>query len=189
MLESLLTHYGYPIIIIGTFFEGETIMVLGAVAAHLGYLSLEGVIACGFIGSLCGDQLYFLVGRRYGQRILARRPAWQSRTQRVLSLLERHHNLLILGFRFLYGLRSITPFAIGLGGISYLRFALLNMVGAALWAISIGVAGYIFGHAMQSLLLDIKRHELELMAGIVAVGALAGLIHLYRGRRKRPPRV
>ena len=36
MLESLLPSYGYPVLIIGTFLEGETIMVLAGVAAHLG---------------------------------------------------------------------------------------------------------------------------------------------------------
>ena len=36
MLESLLTTYGYPILVIGTFLEGETVLVLGGLAAHLG---------------------------------------------------------------------------------------------------------------------------------------------------------
>ena len=47
---------------------------------------------------------------------------------------KQHQNLLILGFRFLYGLRSVTPFVIGMSGISWLRFALLNVIGAGIWA-------------------------------------------------------
>ena len=83
MLESLITQYGYPILFIGTFLEGETVLVLGGVAAHLGYLSLDGVIACGFSGTLFGDQLYFFLGRRHGQSLLQRRPTWQKRAERV----------------------------------------------------------------------------------------------------------
>jgi membrane protein DedA with SNARE-associated domain len=41
MLESLLTNYGYPMLTVGTFLEGETVIVLGGFFAHLGYLSLE----------------------------------------------------------------------------------------------------------------------------------------------------
>ena len=67
MLEALLTHYGCPILVIGTLLEGETIMVLGGLAAHLGYLSFEGVLVCGVCGTVLGDQLYFFIGRR--QRI------------------------------------------------------------------------------------------------------------------------
>lgn len=44
MLESLLTSYGHPILVIGTFFEDETVVILAGVTAHLGYLSLDWVI-------------------------------------------------------------------------------------------------------------------------------------------------
>ncbi len=108
MLEALLSTYGYPILIIGTFLEGETIMVLGGVSAHLGYLSLDRVIICGFFGTFFGDQLFFFLGRRHGKTMLARRLAWQAPASRVFLLLEQHQNLLILGFRFLYGIRTVT---------------------------------------------------------------------------------
>ncbi len=68
MLETFLATYGYPVLIIGVFFEGETVMVLAGVAAHMGYLSLPWVVVCGFGGTLLGDQLYFYLGRRHGKR-------------------------------------------------------------------------------------------------------------------------
>lgn len=183
MLESLLTTYGYPILIIGTFLEGETVMVLGGVVAHLGYLSLNWVIVCGFGGTLIGDQLYFILGRRRGKTWLAKRPAWQPRTDRVLRIMERHQILLILGFRFLYGLRTVTPFALGMSGVSYLRFTVLNVIGAGVWAISIALAGYYFGRAVEAVIGDIKHYELEFIATIVGIGMLIWLVHVYRRRR------
>jgi len=183
MLESLLTTYGYPIVIIGTFLEGETILILGGLAAHLGYLSLDGVIVCGFCGTLLGDQLYFFLGRHKGKTLLARHPSWQPRTQRVFHILERYQVLLLLGFRFLYGLRTVTPFAIGMSNVSYLQFTLLNLIGAGIWTISIVFAGYYFGRAMQALLGDIKQYELELMTGIIGTAMVIWLVHFYRHRR------
>ena len=183
MLESLLTTYGYPILIIGTFLEGETILVLGGVVAHLGYLSLDWVIACGFCGTLIGDQLYFLLGRYRGNTWLAKRPTWQPRIDRVLRIFERHHILLILGFRFLYGLRSVTPFAIGMSNVSYLRYTILNAIGAAVWAISIALAGYYFGRAVETVLGDIKRYEVEFIAAIVSIAMLIWVVHIYRRHR------
>ena len=56
-LEHLIDAYGYLAILAGTFLEGETILILGGVAAKLGYLDLPWVIVCGFTGSLIGDQL------------------------------------------------------------------------------------------------------------------------------------
>jgi membrane protein DedA with SNARE-associated domain len=188
MLETWLTNYGYPVLLAGTFLEGETVMVLGGVAAHMGYLSLDWVIACGMIGSVTGDQLYFFLGRRHGNALLARRPAWQARTQRVLRLLERHQNLLILGFRFLYGLRSITPFAIGMSEVSWPRYTLLNIIGAGIWASVAGLAGYYFGQAVEAVFGDIKHYELELMGSIIAIAAMFWLVHAYRRRRVLRPR-
>jgi hypothetical protein len=83
------------------------------VAAHVGYLSHDWVIARGFFASVTGDQLYLIRGRRHGTALLARRLARQASTGQVLLKLERHLDLLICGYRLLYGLRSV-PFAIGL---------------------------------------------------------------------------
>jgi len=182
MLESLLIQYGYPILLIGTFFEGETILVLGGVAAQMGYLSLDRVIACGFAGTLLGDQLYFLLGRRYGPGYLASRPAWQARSQKVYRIMERHPVLLILGFRFLYGLRTVTPFAIGMSNISYLRFALLNLLGAGLWAGLIALAGYYFGHGVALLIGDIQHYELEVLTLVGGIGLCVWGIYLFKHR-------
>ena len=183
MLESLLANYGYPILVIGTFLEGETILVLGGVVAHMGYLSLDLVITCGFCGTLIGDQLYFFLGRRHGKTMLKRHPSWQNRANRVFTILERHQNLLIIGFRFLYGLRTVTPFAIGMSDVSYLRFALLNAIGAGIWATAIALAGYYFGRAVEAVLGDIKHYEIEVIAAIVVIAVLVWLAHVYRQRR------
>lgn len=186
MLETWLTNYGYPVLLAGTFLEGETVMVLGGVAARMGYLSLDWVIACGLIGSVTGDQLYFFLGRRHGNALLTRRPAWQVLTNRALRLLEQHQNLLILGFRFLYGLRSITPFAIGMSQVSWLRYTLMNIIGASIWASVVGLAGYYFGQAVEAVFGDIRQYELEIMGSIIAIGAMFWLVHSYRQRQ--PPR-
>jgi len=185
MLESLLNEYGYPILLLGTFFEGETVLILGGVAAHMGYLSIGWVITCGFVGTLFGDQLYFLIGRRHGAGFLARRPTWQARSQQVYRIMERYPVLLILGFRFIYGIRTVTPFAIGMSNISYLRFALLNMLGAGLWAVAIGLAGFYFGHGVEIVLGDIKHYELEVLAFVIAVGVLVWIVFLFRRRKTR----
>ena len=183
MLETLLNDYGYPALLVGTFLEGETILILAAVAAHLGYLSLEWVIVCAFLGTLCGDQLYFYLGRRHGPALLEKRPAWKLPSERVSKILESYPVLLILGFRFLYGIRTITPFAIGMSKVSYTLFTLLNLTGAALWATVIGVAGYYFGRTLETVIGDIKHYELEIMVLIGLIGAVLWGVFYYRRKR------
>jgi membrane protein DedA with SNARE-associated domain len=184
MLESLVTDYGYPVLVLGTFLEGETILILGGLVAHLGYLSLGWVILSGFCGSLLGCQVWFFIGRYQGKALLARHPRWQQRVDVVLRRLERRQNLVIAGFPFLYGFRTVTPLAIGMSDVSYWRFLLLNVVGEAAWAVGIACAGFFFGRGLEAILGDVKRYELAVIGSVVAIAAIVWGGHFYRRRRE-----
>lgn len=179
-LEEIITTYGYAAIGLGTFLEGETILILGGFVAHRGYLELPWVIVSGFLGTLFGDQLYFYIGRTKGQSLLDKRPQWKAKSEKVFKLLDRHQVWLILGFRFLYGLRTVTPFLIGASRISPVRFLILNIIGASLWALVIGTMGYLFGYTLEILIGDIKRYELLVIALLASIGAVFWLIYYSR---------
>ncbi len=183
-LSELIASYGYLAILIGTFLEGETILILAGFAAHMGILELSWVIVYAFAGSFSGDQLYFYIGRRYGPRIIAKRLSWQENAEKVYKHLHRHQNLLILSFRFFYGLRNVTPFAVGAAHVSRLRFFLLNMIGAIVWAVVFAYAGYLFGEAFRLFLSDFKRYELYVLVALVFIAILVWLITLLRNRRR-----
>jgi membrane protein DedA with SNARE-associated domain len=184
-LDHWIDTYGYWAILLGTFLEGETILILGGFAAYQGYLKLPWVILIAFLGTLSGDQLFFYMGRKYGAKILANRPAWQARADRVRRLLERFQDYLIFLFRFLYGMRVLTPFVLGLSRVSKGRFLLLNMIGALVWALIVGTGGFLFGQALESLIGDLKRFEAEILGLVVLAGAVVWVIHGYRRRRSK----
>jgi len=183
-LESIVDTYGYVAVLLGTFLEGETILVLGGFAAHRGYLALPGVILAAFIGSLCGDQLFFFLGRRHSQAVLARCPAWKARADQANRLLERFRTPFILIFRFLYGLRTVSPFVIGMSSVPARQFIPLNAIGALVWAVVVGTGGYLFGSALEVVIGEVKRYEVEALLAIAIIGILVWISHFYR-RRKR----
>ncbi|MCX5907742.1 MAG: DedA family protein [Deltaproteobacteria bacterium] len=190
-LEAIIGTYGYLVLLVGTFFEGETVLVLAGFAAHLGYLRLPWVIAVAFAGTLCIDQFFFYLGRRHRwhiQAFLAKHPRWLNRAMRVQRLVETYRTPLVLGFRFLYGLRSIAPFVIGTGRIPARTFLLLNIVSALAWATAVGTAGFLFGHLLTSLLGDIKRIQGLIMALVAVAGVLIWVFLFFFLRRSKPPR-
>jgi len=184
-LESLVDAYGYLAVLVGTFIEGETILVLGGFAAARGYLGLPWVILAAFIGSLCGDQLFFFLGRWHGKAILSKRPTWKSRVNKAQKLLERFRIPLILAFRFLYGLRTVAPFVIGMSSVPTVEFIFLNAVGALVWAITVGTGGYLFGSALEILIGNIKHYEIQILGAIAAIGVLIWGIYFYRRRKRK----
>jgi membrane protein DedA with SNARE-associated domain len=183
-LEQLIADYGYLAILIVTFIEGETIVILAGVAAQLGYLDLFWVTMAAVAGSFSGDQLWFYIGRHWGPKIIARRLSWQESAQKVYKHLHRHQYWLILTFRFYYGLRNVTPFVCGSARIPRLRFFSLNLTGAVVWAVCFAYVGFGLGEASKYFIADFKRYGLYLLGVLVLVGFIIWLITLIRHRRK-----
>jgi len=156
-LIGLLSTYGYFALFIGTFLEGETILIIaGFIASSTGALSLPLCILAAFLGSFAGDQTAFYIGR-YNKTFLEKRlKKWECRIEKVHRLLEKHQVLVLVSFRFFYGFRNITPFAVGISNIPPLRFFLLNGIGAGIWAISFGVGGYYLGDVLERFLQETK---------------------------------
>ena len=181
-LGQLLSDYGYWAVFVGTLLEGDAILVLAGFAAHQGYLSLPLTLAIAFVGGTLGDQLFFLVGRLWSQSLLIRFPRSAPRVQRIRELLDRHHAPIIVGIRFMYGLRILGPIVIGTCKVSAWRFALFNVLGAAIWAPLIGGLGYLFGSALQWLLDDLKDFELAALGLVVVVALTMAGVHWWRAR-------
>jgi membrane protein DedA with SNARE-associated domain len=184
-LGPLIEHYGYAAIVVGTFLEGETVLVLGGIAAHLGYLTLPGVIIAAFAGAIIGDETFFFLGRQNGHAWLKRRPGWQRRAQRAMNLLHRHRIPMILGFRFVYGIRAVTPFVLGMSRVPVPQFIFLNLIGAGVWASAVGVAAYWFGAAIQPYLGEIRHYEHRVLAVLLSLAALFALYRMYLTWRRR----
>lgn len=184
-IEALIATYGYWLIAGGTFFEGETIAALGGAAAHQGYLELIWVVAAAFAGTFVGDQVYYVVGRRYGGTLLARRESWRSRSERAFTLLRRYDAMFILGFRFLYGLRTVSPFVIGMSGVPPVRFLVLNMIAAVVWASAICVAGFLFSNIASLVIANMKEYRVWVLVALALFGFLIWVRHLLRMRRRR----
>lgn len=183
LMEQVVAQYGYPAVLVGTFLEGETVLIVAGFAAHQGYLKLSLVILAAFGGSLMGDQLYFLIGRLKGRPFLQQRSAWQAKAAKVDRLIDRHGTWIMLGFRFLYGLRTITPFLIGASRVSPSRFLLLNAAGALVWAIAVGCLGFLFGAAAETVLRNVRKIEGWIVLAILGAGAVVWVIYFLRKRR------
>ena len=181
-MDDLIARFGYLAVFVGTFLEGETILALAGLAAQHGYLSFLAVVAVGAAGGFLGDQLFFFIGRRYGDQVLARFPAVAAKAPRVRALLRRWDVAAVILIRFIYGVRIAGPIVIGSCGIPAWRLALLNLVGALIWAPLVAGVGYLAGQAIEQWIGHLRHVEIAVaMAGVLIVMA-AWLV--LQGRRR-----
>ena len=186
-LPGLIDSYGYAAVAIGSFLEGETVLALAGLAAYRGYMDFYLVTVVAMLCGFLGDQFYFFLGRFKGAKILARFPNVEERAHKFDALLAKWPAPLIVAIRFMYGFRILGPVMLGMGRVPAWKFMLYNFIGAAIWAPLIAGIGYLFGTALESMLGNLKRMELWVFAGLVAIGLGFGLVHLVRARRRPAP--
>lgn len=175
-IEAIVARFGVAAIALGAGLEGETAVVTGGILAHQGLVWWPAAVLAAAIGSFVADQIFFTIGRR------ARDGRWVGKLRqrrvyaRVMAMMERYPIGFIFAFRFLYGLRTISPVAIGTSHVSTRLFVAVNAVSAACWAsIFIGI-GYLFGEAFQELAARWRPSLLHILmaAGLVMVAAAIG---------------
>jgi membrane protein DedA with SNARE-associated domain len=192
-IAHLIQKYGYlfyGITFLWTFLEGETFVIFAGALAVPGLggattpppVNIYWLILAAWIGSFCGDQLYFFLGRRFGKRILRRFPRFQGGVQLAIDMLHKYHTVFILTYRYMYGVRNFASLGMGMSELSWPRFASLNFIAAFLWANSFAWGGYALGYFAASALG--KINFVYVMIGVlVFVVCLFAFMH-WRGKKK-----
>ncbi|EAP6141593.1 DedA family protein [Salmonella enterica] len=187
-INTLITHYGYAALVIGSMAEGETVTLLGGVAAHQGLLKFPLVAAAVALGGMMGDQLLYLLGRCYGGKILRRFPRYHTKISRAQKMIQRHPYLFVIGTRFMYGFRVVGPLLIGASRLPPKIFLPLNIVGALIWALLFTTLGYLGGEVIAPWLHDLDQHLRHGVWLILAIVLVVGVRWWLKSRGKAEAR-
>jgi len=170
---------------LGAGFEGETAAVAGGVMAHRQlFTPYEAWLATAF-GAFVADELFFQIGRRFRDRPFVVHARQKPAFARAVGFIECYPNAYILIFRFLYGLRTVSPIAMGLTRISLRRFAPLNAIACLLWSGVFTALGFWFGPQVDRALDALAPYKTELMIAFPIPGTCLLLWWLWRRRQRR----
>ncbi len=145
MIVQFLEKWGYLGVFLGSLIEGESVVLTVSSMAYFGKFQLIKVMFYAFLGTLLADQLLFYIGRFVGVRLLSKFKKLEKKSAYIIQLLEAYDVPFILGFRFVYGIRIISPFFIGLSNISIPKFSILNLIAALIWSVFSCTLGYYIG--------------------------------------------
>src|SRR5216683_7766802 len=168
--ELLLQKFGYLAVFVGTFLEGETILVMAGFFAERGYLTLPFVIATACAGAYSGHVFWFWLGRTQGVRLLERFPRMKKHFGKGIRLFERYGALAIFITQWLYGLRITCAVIIGISKVSTIKFLIYESISCLVWAVVIAGAGFYFGRAVERVLGRAAHIEKYVLAGLLVIG-------------------
>jgi membrane protein DedA with SNARE-associated domain len=174
-IHSLVHSAGYPLLFAliladacGIPIPGETTLIAAGVLAAGGQLSIAVVIAVALAAAIFGDNLGYLVGRRYGRRLLERPGRFARHRRRVLEFgvpfFARHGPKAVFIGRWISGLRTFAALLAGATGMSWRGFAVWNALGAIAWSTSVGLLAYFLGKSTAGLFT---------IVGLFALGGVA----------------
>lgn len=160
----------------------ETAVITAGVVAAAGDLSLGLTVAAATAGAFVGDNVSYLIGRRFGNTIVDRfftGEKAQRRLGRAQRQLRRRGVQLILVGRFVPGGRTAVTISAGLLEFPWARFLAPDAAAALGWALYASLLGYFGGHAFED-----EPWKGLLLA--VALGvALGGIVEAGRRLRDR----
>ena len=167
---------------VGFIIPGETVAILGGVAANRGHVPLLAVIIVVIVAAVTGDTVGYEVGRHLGPRLLR----WhildrhRERLEDAQDFLARRGGTAVLLGRWVAFFRAVMPALAGTARMPYPKFLAYNATGGILWGTAVVVAGYLAGASYATVEKTIGRDG----ALIVLAVALAALL-IWRLRKSR----
>ena len=147
MFTNLAT-YGYIGLFLYSLGGGFIALVGAGVLSYMGKMDLTISIAIAFVANALGDMLLLYMARY--QKSMMIEGLRQHRRKLALShlLMKRYGSWIILFQKFVYGIKTLIPIAIGLTKYDAKKFAVLNIISAGIWALVFGYGSYYSGSAL-----------------------------------------
>ncbi len=183
-LRAALVHYGYWAVAAALLLEnagvpvpGETVLLLASFLAYSEReLNLGWIILVGTVAATLGDNLGYAIGHSGGRPLLERHRKIFRVSDAALArgekLFSRYGSVTILFARFVFGMRIIAGPLAGVLRMPWKKFAVFNLLGAALWVTIISFLGYSFSSRWNLLMHYVKRFDLALGVAFVIIAAI-----------------
>jgi membrane protein DedA with SNARE-associated domain len=155
-LLYLFQEYGYLIIFTGTFFEGETTLVLGGLLSHQGHLNFWIVVSTAVFASYLGHMFFYFLGKTASPWILLKFPKYQLKIQQAEGLIRRHETTSLFITQYVFGMRLASALAFGILDMKIIKFLSLQLVSCFIWAVLFTSLGFWVGDSCESLVRNIE---------------------------------
>lgn len=194
-LKALIQIIGYPGVfgiifaesglLIGFFLPGDSLLfTAGLLAApSFGFFNIWVLLIGSWIAAVVGDNVGYEFGKHVGRKLFKKEKAFLFNPDNLIKaqeFYEKHGGKAIILARFIPVVRTFVPIVAGVAHMNHLRFMFFNFIGGTVWVWGLVLAGYFLG----SLIKDVDKYLLPIVALIVLISVAPAISHLYKERHK-----
>lgn len=173
-LTSLAT-YGYIFLFFYSFGGGFVALAAAGVLASTGKMDLYIAIPLAMTSNFLGDAMLFYFSK-YNKRDMMK---YFRKHRRKLALshilMKKHGSKIIVIQKFIYGLKTLIPIAIGFTKYPTLKFIVINFFASILWGLVVGLGSYYAGGFFINLFNFAKENPFIMPIIAITIIALAWL--------------
>jgi membrane protein DedA with SNARE-associated domain len=149
ILDSL-SEYGYIILFFYSLGGGFFAMLGAGVLSSIGKMDMATSISVGFLSNAIGDMILFYIARNNKKEVFKYLRGHRRKLAYAHILIKKYDSLVIFIQKFIYGVKTVVPIAIGLTKYGLNKFILLNLFASSLWAVVVGFIGFYSGEYVIS---------------------------------------
>lgn len=161
--------WGYGILFLYSFGGGMIALLAASVLAGVGKLDLSLCIIIAAVANFLGDELLFYLAKFNKNAVLPYFKKHRRKLALAQILFKSYGGKIILAKKFIYGLKTLIPLAIGLSKYSAKKFLFLNAICAIIWAVSLGLLGFFAGDFIQQISEKYGQNTSFLIIFLVAI--------------------
>ena len=172
-------------LVIMPFLPGDSLLFTAGLFARLGYLNMTYLTLLLFTAAIIGDNVNYWVGRKIGLKVLhmkfrGKNIVKEEYLNKTHSFYEKYGPKTIIMARFVPIVRTFAPFVAGIAEMNYKKFFSFDVLGGALWILSLTFAGYFLGE------IPLIRKNIELVAlGIIFISVLPIILEVLKAKMKK----
>ncbi len=194
ILAMAATIFAETGLLAGFFLPGDTLLFAAGFFVAQGKLGMAVTLLSLFAGAVLGNMVGYEIGKRSGHRLFKKPDSilfHKENIERAQQFFEKHGGKTVIIARFVPIVRTLSSPLAGMGSMSYAKFMLYNVVGAALWVPAITLVGYWAGEVLGRY-INIDHYILPaaLLATALTFGiSFAGILRDPVSRKKLEQKV
>ncbi|KQL46964.1 alkaline phosphatase [Brevibacillus choshinensis] len=179
--------------IVGMPIPDEVIVLSAGVLTATGVLHVIPAFIATYLGVVSGLSLGYVLGRTVGAPALnwiGRKKGMNKYVAHAQSLLERYGSYALCISYFLPVVRHVVPYLVGIGKMTFRRYALFSYTTGLVWTLALFAIGHFTGNNVAYLSAHINTLTQGMAAGVAGLVLVAVVgVYVYKVWKRRKERV